>query len=186
MHLKSFLLLGLTLVSQPAFAQTRFTAADYARAEKFMTYNTTPLVYHSGVRPSWISGDRFYYRNTTAEGSEFILVDPAKGTRGLAFDHVKLAAALAAVAGGSINATRLPFQEIDVTPDGLSVTFNYSGAALPVRHAGQQVRRYRCGGRVYWRRRRAWRTRRARGWRRRRGTQRIAFARQKARRADSR
>ena len=29
------------------------TAADYARAEKFMTYNTAPLVLHAGacVRP---------------------------------------------------------------------------------------------------------------------------------------
>src|ERR1035438_8513464 len=126
MHPKFCLLLAVILTGVSASGQTRFTAADYARAEKFMTYNTTPLVYKSGVRPSWISGDRFYYRNTTAEGSEFILVDPAKGTRQPAFDHVKLAAALATVVGGGINAARLPFQEIDVTPDGQSVSFNYN------------------------------------------------------------
>jgi len=126
MRLKSCLFLA-ALAGLPAAAQTRFTAADYARSEKFMTYNTTPLVYNSGVRPSWLSGDRFYYRNTTAQGSEFILVDPAKGTRQPAFDHVKLAAALATAAGGGVNASRLPFLEIDVTPDGLSVSFNYNG-----------------------------------------------------------
>jgi dipeptidyl aminopeptidase/acylaminoacyl peptidase len=127
MRLKYSLSLALLLAGLPAYSQTKFTAADYARAEKFMTYNTTPLVYNGGVRPSWISGDRFYYRNTTAQGAEFILVDPAKGTRQPAFDHVKLAAALSTVAGGGVNAYRLPFQEIDVTPDGKSVSFNYNG-----------------------------------------------------------
>ncbi|HWC95998.1 MAG TPA: DPP IV N-terminal domain-containing protein [Candidatus Sulfopaludibacter sp.] len=127
MRPKYFLSLAVILTGLPALSQTRFTAADYARAEKFMTYNTTPLVYNGGVRPSWISGDRFYYRNTTAQGTEFILVDPAKGTRQPAFDHVKVAAALSSVAGGGVNAYRLPFQEIDVTSDGQTVSFNYSG-----------------------------------------------------------
>jgi len=127
MRVKCFLSLAVVVTGLPALAQTRFTAADYARAEKFMTYNTTPLVYSSGVRPSWISGERFYYRNTTAQGAQFILVDPAKGTRQPAFDHVKVAAALATAGGTGLNAYRLPFQEIDVTPDGQTVSFNYNG-----------------------------------------------------------
>jgi dipeptidyl aminopeptidase/acylaminoacyl peptidase len=57
------------------------TAADYARAERFMTYNTTPLVFRSGVRPTWLPDDRFWYRVTTPAGSEAWLVDAAKGTR---------------------------------------------------------------------------------------------------------
>jgi len=126
MRLNDSLFFTLALIVLPAGAQTRFTTADYARAEKFMTYNTTPLVYKSGVRPSWISGERFYYRNTTAEGTEFILVDPVKGTRQPAFNHAKLAAALSAASGGSVDGSRLPFQEIDVTPDGATVSFNYN------------------------------------------------------------
>src|SRR6266550_1201227 len=57
------------------------TTADYARAEQFMTWNTTPLLFRSGVRPTWLAGDRFWYRITTPSGSEAILVDPAKGTK---------------------------------------------------------------------------------------------------------
>src|SRR5262245_61535882 len=57
------------------------TAADYARAERFMTYNTTPLVFRSGVRPTWLPDDRFWYRVTTERGSEAILVDPAAVSR---------------------------------------------------------------------------------------------------------
>ena len=62
-------------------AARALTAADYARAEKFMTWNTTPLLFRSGVRPTWLAGDRFWYRITTPAGSEAILVDPAKGTK---------------------------------------------------------------------------------------------------------
>src|SRR5690349_13100209 len=104
------------LLAAPLFAQPRaFTAADYARAEKFMTYNTTPLVYRSGVSPAWLAGERFWYRVTTPSGPEFILVDPAKGTRAAAFDHTRLATTLTAVMNTKVESTNLPFTEIDIT-----------------------------------------------------------------------
>ena len=65
-----------TLAQQPALS-----ADDYARAEKFMGYNTTPLVLRSGVRPTWLEDGRFWYRVTTEKGSEAFLVDPAKATK---------------------------------------------------------------------------------------------------------
>src|ERR1051325_11217191 len=77
-YVKPMRLAVLLLLCATAFAQPRaLTTADYARAEKFMTYNTTPLVYRAGVRPNWMAGDRFWYRITTPAGSEFALVDPA-------------------------------------------------------------------------------------------------------------
>src|SRR5882762_3660101 len=69
---------------QAADAPPALTAADYARAEKFMTYNTTPLVLHGGVRPTWLpqpSGDRFWYRTTTEKGAEVLMIDAATGAR---------------------------------------------------------------------------------------------------------
>jgi len=57
------------------------TTADYARAERFMNYNVTPLVLHSGVRPTWLPDDRFWYRTTTENGTAFFVVDPATGAR---------------------------------------------------------------------------------------------------------
>src|SRR5215470_2861541 len=101
MHFYRFL--PLAAAGASLFAQQKYTASDYQRAEKFMTYNTAPLVYRSGVRPAWLPDERFWYRITTAEGAEFILVDPAKGTRAPAFDHVKLAAALATASGRTID-----------------------------------------------------------------------------------
>src|SRR5947209_5878014 len=114
-NLKLAILLTTFVATISAVAQQRseaprtFTAADYARAEKMMGYNTTPLVFHSGVRPTWLPDERFWYRITTAEGLEFLLVDPGKGTRAPAFDHAKLAAALSAAAGTTYDAHHLPF-----------------------------------------------------------------------------
>jgi len=109
---------------QTSDAPRALTAADYARAEKWMPYNTNPLVFRSGVRPTWISGERFWYRITTAEGSEFLLVDAAKGTRAPAFDHARLAAALSTATGTTYDAHHLPFTDFELSADGLTISFN--------------------------------------------------------------
>jgi len=118
----------LLLSAAPLLAQPRaFTAADYAHAEQFMGYNTTPLVYRSGVRPNWLAEDRFWYRVTTPAGAEFVLVDPAKGTRTPAFDHARLAATLSKATNASYEANTLPFNEIDLTADAQFVSLNANG-----------------------------------------------------------
>ncbi len=117
------LLTTITAVAQQRAAAGALTAADYARAEKFMGYNTTTLVFRSGVRPNWMPDDRFWYRVTTAEGSEFLLVDPAKGTREPAFDHAKVAAALSAASRASYDAHHLPFTQFDFSSDGRTISF---------------------------------------------------------------
>ena len=101
------------------------TTADYSHAEQFMTYNTTPLVFGAGVRPTFIAGsDHFWYRVTRENGAEFMLIDPAKGMRAPAFDHTKLAAALATASGATVESGKLPFQTIDFTPDLKSISFS--------------------------------------------------------------
>jgi dipeptidyl-peptidase 4 len=67
---------------QPAAEAPRdFTASDYGHAERFMSYNTTPLVLHSGVRATWLPDDRFWYRTITENGDEAILIDATGATR---------------------------------------------------------------------------------------------------------
>ena len=100
------------------------TAADYARAEQFMGYNTAPLVFGAAVRPTWLSGDRFWYRNATAAGFEFVVVDPARKTRERAFDHARLAAALSRAADTTYDAFHLPFTTLEFSADGRSITFD--------------------------------------------------------------
>jgi dipeptidyl aminopeptidase/acylaminoacyl peptidase len=127
MHFRGFCFAACVFALTSAFAQPKLTTADYQRAESMMTYKTTPLVLRSGVRPAWLPDDRFWYRVTTAEGSEFVLVDPAKGTRAPAFDHAKVAAALGAAAGRAFDARNLPFQDIEFSSDGQSITVQANG-----------------------------------------------------------
>lgn len=65
------------------FAQSTsvFTAADYARAEKMLSYNTAPLVDRNGVRPTFLPDGRFWYRVLTPTGSEYVLINPTDGSR---------------------------------------------------------------------------------------------------------
>jgi len=124
MLLRLLLLLALTVFSGFAQPPKAITAADYARAEKFMSYNTSPLVDRSGVQPTWLDADWFWYRITTASGSEFKLVDPAQGVVAPAFDHKRLASALSSAAGAKYEAGRLPFTEISFSEDRQTVRFN--------------------------------------------------------------
>jgi dipeptidyl aminopeptidase/acylaminoacyl peptidase len=126
--------LAVPLMAQQADSTRRvLTADDYARAERFMGYNTNPLVFRAAVRPVWIAAqggvagitgdDRFWYRSTIPGGNEFILVDPARATRERAFDHDKVADALSAQTKATYRATSLPFTEFDLTIDSQSIEF---------------------------------------------------------------
>ncbi len=118
-----YLSLAFLLVA-PAFSQS-FTADDYARAEKFMPYNVNPLVLDGAVRPNWLPDGRFWYRNATADGFEFVLVNPSRATRQPVFPHAALAAALSKATGKTYDATHLPFQTIEL--NGGEVEFDTDG-----------------------------------------------------------
>ena len=118
-----FLLVCPVAAQQPAESPRAVTSADYQRAEKWMGYNTNPLVFRAGVRPLWLGDDRFWYRVTTPEGSEFVMVDTGTGTKSSVFDHAKLAAALSSAAGATFDAHHLPFTDFEFSPDAKSILF---------------------------------------------------------------
>jgi dipeptidyl-peptidase 4 len=122
LHFAFVLLIFLTLAFSSVAQQPALTTADYARAEKFMGYNTTPLVFGT-VRATWLEGDKFWYRNTTADATEFVLVDGATGQKQPAFDHARVATTLTKAAGRTFDARKLPFQSIEFSPDLQSVKF---------------------------------------------------------------
>lgn len=122
----------LLLLSALAQAQPRpaLTTTDYERAQRFMASNAEQLIDHGPVRPNWLAADRFWYRDLNAKGSDFILVDPAKGTRTAAFDHQKLANALTKVLGKAYEPSALPFQTVVFSPDNQAVVFQAAGKSF--------------------------------------------------------
>ena len=92
-----------------------------------MGYNTQKYVDRGNVSPNWMPGDKFWYRVLTPTGSEFVLVDAAKGTKTVAFDHEKLAAALSTATDKKYTGSMLPFQIFSYSADGKSITFHADG-----------------------------------------------------------
>ncbi len=118
----------LTAAQQSSAAAGAVTVADYQRAEKFLVYNVRPLVFHE-VRATWLSGDRFWYRDTGPDGTQFVMYDAAHGTRQPAFDHAKIAAALSTAGGKTYDAGHLPFMSFEFSPDEKAISFSLRGQA---------------------------------------------------------
>ena len=114
----------LILAAAPLAAQQprQLTAADYARAERFLGANAAPLVTGVSVRPTWLENGQFWYRTTVPNGSAFFLVDPARRSRTAVFDQARLATALSAATGGQVAGEQLPFQTFELAKDSRSIT----------------------------------------------------------------
>ncbi len=69
--------IAISVVAQ----KTVLTKEDYARAEKMLSFGTAPYVDRGGVRPTFLPDGRFWYRVLTATGSEYVLINPADGSR---------------------------------------------------------------------------------------------------------
>ncbi|HWD89291.1 MAG TPA: DPP IV N-terminal domain-containing protein [Mucilaginibacter sp.] len=110
-----------------AAQQNALTTQDYQRAESRLSYGTEPFIDNGPVRADWLANGKFWYRNLSAKGSEFILVDPVKKTKTGAFDHAKLAAALSTATGKQYSGLMLPFTSISFTPDEKAVIFRADG-----------------------------------------------------------
>jgi len=81
---KYWLTLTACAVAVTANAQKKtFTAQDYARAESFMSYNTSKFIDNLISQPNWLAGDQFWYTKKSAKGAENYLVDPIKKTKTL-------------------------------------------------------------------------------------------------------
>ncbi|MGH2643432.1 MAG: DPP IV N-terminal domain-containing protein, partial [Chitinophagaceae bacterium] len=130
MTYKLFLPVISLLITGVACAQSSedsITAQDYTHAEQFLSWNVNPYIDHEIVRPNWIQNDRFWFRDLTANGSDFILVDPEKERERPAFDQQKLADALSKATGEQYTAEMLPFQYFKYTDNGKAILFHADG-----------------------------------------------------------
>jgi dipeptidyl aminopeptidase/acylaminoacyl peptidase len=121
----------LALSATPAIAQQKaYTAADYARAERFMPYNTSSLVFGAAVRPTWLPDERFWYRTVTPGGAELTLVDPAKGTKTRVFDDARLVAAIRSAIGTGADSLRATRTQASFSADGRAIDLTVGGRSV--------------------------------------------------------
>ena len=127
MHIKFHtLLLGTVLLSLSSSLKAQdntLSTKDYAKAESRLLYSTEPLVNHSSIRPNWFNNDLFIYKSLRADGYEFILVNPSKGTRLPLFDHDKVASQLSELLGQTYSAYKLPIQVWNISEKGNEIKF---------------------------------------------------------------
>ncbi len=112
----------LPLAAAPVIAQDLRPVvpdAAYARAELLLPWNTSRILPGDPVSPNWYpDGNRFWYRNTTQTGAEFVTVDPARNTRERLFDHARLAASISVALDSAVDPEKLPFRSFDFGDDG--------------------------------------------------------------------
>jgi len=122
-HLTISFLLLLVAIPQTVIAQSvpAVTVGDYARAEQFLAQNTSPLVSGTPGRVTWRQDGRAWYQVSTATGSQFIMVDPAAGSRERAFDHERLARALSDASGQPVEAAT-SFRRFAISTDANELT----------------------------------------------------------------
>ena len=130
----------MVLVASVCVAE-QVTAADYARADQFLPWNSSKLVLNAGVKPQWIGkSSRFYYRRQLSnEEKQFVLVDPATGKSGPAFDHARLAESLSKATGKTTAVNKLPFESFEFSKDEKSIEFD-----IAAEHWACNVSTYAC------------------------------------------
>ncbi|HMA52852.1 MAG TPA: DPP IV N-terminal domain-containing protein, partial [Acidobacteriota bacterium] len=112
----------------PALVSAQVSKADYARATGLRS-KLQPLALDIVDRGGWIGKSaRYWYRKSVAGGNEYWIVDAARQEKGIAFDHAKLAAALAAASGEKAEALNLPFFGLTFNEDGSAIEFSAFGA----------------------------------------------------------
>lgn len=86
-------------------------------------------IYRDKFQPQWFADNtRFWYRvETGVDSHEFVLINVEAGSRVLAFDHQRLAAALIQAGVPEVSAERLPLSRLEFTTNLSSVRFRASG-----------------------------------------------------------
>jgi dipeptidyl-peptidase 4 len=118
----------ISIAPLPAQQTTQVTAADYARAERFLRNNVIPLVSGIGAQPSWLGGERFWYRSNRQGGTDLVIVDPTRGLRSVCNSETERCGA--AIDANELQRARAEFGQRpsrtapeQVSPDGKRAAF---------------------------------------------------------------
>ena len=107
------------LATSSVLAQGRvLTAPDYAQAERYMVYNTMPLVDHVVRNVHWLDDTHAWYVEHDASGDHYQRLDASTGQVTPLLDQAKLAAALSKAGGKQVSADKLGLTDFSIAADG--------------------------------------------------------------------
>jgi len=141
-----FAALLISVLILPALVPAQVTKADYERASGLRA-KYSALALNVVDRGGWIGKTaRYWYRKSVPGGGEYWIVDAGKKAKTIAFDHARLAAALASASGEKVKALELPFFTLTFAADGRSVEFMAFGARWSCDLATYACKRLEGGG----------------------------------------
>jgi len=111
-HLSSTLVLAC-LVNITVHAES-LSIEKYQQAERQLSKHTDKLVFGTLEQPSWADNNQLIYRTRTEQGEQFFIVDAKTKQKKLAFDHQKLARALAQLTQQDLTPEKLPFKAFEL------------------------------------------------------------------------
>ncbi|HLI75407.1 MAG TPA: DPP IV N-terminal domain-containing protein [Acidobacteriaceae bacterium] len=117
-HRSALLALGLLPLVSLASAQQTYTAQDYAKAERWLNYNTEPLIKHTVTGIAYLPDGRVFYREPDMQEAHYFLADPKLGKVSPAFENGRLAKAISAASGQSLGAGDLGVTEYTAEANG--------------------------------------------------------------------
>lgn len=125
-------LLVVPFLISTGFAQRVYTPTPSELAEGYKSANefqkrADNAAFKLTLVPHWFGGHYLWYRLDLAERKEFELVDCDNGQKKPAFDHKRLADALAKTTNGKVDAAHLPFNSIAPSDDLKTVRFTVDG-----------------------------------------------------------
>jgi len=102
-------------------AQKTYTIQDYTNAEQRLGWNVSQLMDGFVASPAYLPDGRVFYSEGSTRKYAYFIADPAHGTKVLAFDSEKLAAALSGAGKDKVQATQLRVSSYMPEPNGFSV-----------------------------------------------------------------
>ncbi|MEO6214329.1 MAG: DPP IV N-terminal domain-containing protein [Vicinamibacterales bacterium] len=136
MHTRVAALAAVLCLATPGGLMAQGTISDYLRANALRD-KYSGLALNVADAPRWIEQtSRFYYRKSVKGGHEWVLVEGTTLAKGAAFDHEKLATAIATATTRKVTALELPFTTFTFVDNARSIEFALVGGIAGARGGG--------------------------------------------------
>ncbi|MEP7254973.1 MAG: DPP IV N-terminal domain-containing protein [Ferruginibacter sp.] len=121
-------IISLALIAIASFSATGqdkkiYTAADYDQSTKALGFNTSKLVFRYNVNPTWLPDGKFWYSVNIDGGKEFVLINPADGSRKTGADKKSILPDEPVATTGAGGGRRRGGANESVSPDGKKAAY---------------------------------------------------------------